>query len=343
MRGSVLAAGAVILVAGGLLVHLRSAGAAPLSVPPPTCCFRIFVINADGTRQSVLTRGAEGVSAPAWSPNGKKIAYNGIVVMNADGSGVTRLPAGLDPAWSPDGRKIAFAYNGDIYIMTARGTVTMRLTYRGGDNGGPAWSPDGRKIAFARRTGDFDIYVVNADGSAETRLTTGPAYEDDPAWSPDGTRIVFHRFGVGETPEIYVMRADGSGQGPLPNRAYGITPAWSPGGRRIAFVDGGISVMRADGSGQSWLADGSSPTWSPGGRKLAFSRRTDPESCIVPDVVGRSLSVARSTLRRLGCPVGPIRRVRSMRPRLTVLRQIPAPASTLDLDGVYLFVSRGRR
>jgi len=109
-------------------------------------------------------------------------------------------------------------------------------------------------------------------------------------------------------------------------------------------VDAGITVMQADGSGQSRLADGSGPTWSPGGRRLAFSRRTDSEGCIVPDVVGRSLSVARATLRRLGCPVGPIRRVRSMRPRLTVVRQIPPPVSALlDLKGVYLFVSRGRR
>ena len=199
-------------------------------------------IDADGRRQSVLTRGAEGVFAPAWSPNGKRIAYNGIVVMNADGSGVARLAAGLEPAWSPDGRKIAFASNGDIYVMTARGTVTAKLTHGEGDNGGPAWSPNGRKIAFARRTGDFDIYVVNSDGTAETRLTTGPAYEDDPAWSPDGTRIAFHRFGIGQTPEIYLMRADGSGQGPLPNRAYGVIRPGRP----------------AEGDSRSWTAGSTS-------------------------------------------------------------------------------------
>ncbi len=341
MRGSVVAAGAGILLAGALLVDLRSAGAASSSVPPPRCCYRIFVVNADGTRESVLTRGAEGVFAPAWSPNGKRIAYNGIVVMNADGSGVTRLAAGVEPAWSPDGRKIAFAYDHDIYVMTARGTVTARLTHGEGDNGGPAWSPDGRKIAFVRRSGNFDIYVVNPDGSALTRLTTDPAYEDDPAWSPNGTRIAFHRFGVGETPEIYVMRSDGSGQAPLANRAYGVAPAWSPGGRRIAFTDGGINVMRADGSGQYWLTSGTDPAWSPAGKKIAFSRGADPGGCIVPDVVGRSLSVARSTLRRLDCAVGHIRRVRSARPSRTVLREIPPPGVWLEGgESVYLVVSR---
>ena len=103
--------------------------------------------------------------------------------MNADGTELTRLTndSGVDafPAWSPDGRRIAFqpdrTGNGDIYSIDIDGSGLMRLTDDRGQDGAPAWSPDGRWIAFhSDRNGDegeFEIYVMNFDGSHETRLT----------------------------------------------------------------------------------------------------------------------------------------------------------------------------
>jgi Tol biopolymer transport system component len=101
--------------------------------------------------------------------------------VKADGSGLRNLtpkPVGAayaDPAWSPDGRKIAFVSdrdgNSEIYVMNANGSGQRSLTRNPAYDADPAWSPDGRKIAFvSNRDGNYGVYVMNADGSGQRRL-----------------------------------------------------------------------------------------------------------------------------------------------------------------------------
>ena len=103
-----------------------------------------------------------------------------IYVMNADGSGSRRLThkAGYNsaPAWSPDGRRIVFQStrdgNREIYVMNADGSGKRNLTRHPARDGRPSWSPDGRRIAFVSdRDGRLEAHVMNADGSGQRSLT----------------------------------------------------------------------------------------------------------------------------------------------------------------------------
>jgi hypothetical protein len=166
--------------------------------------YAIYTANADGTNAQKLTDDDIQNDSPAWSPDGKKIAYgainvggrNDIIVMDADGSNKTNITnngsTSSIPSWSPGGKKIAFASVRDatrsstinIYTINPDGTGLSRLTNVAGDNSIPVWSPDGTKIAFLsnRDTADshFEIYTMNPDGSDQRRLTFTTGAE--PVW-----------------------------------------------------------------------------------------------------------------------------------------------------------------
>jgi Tol biopolymer transport system component len=231
---------------------------------------QLWLMNADGSGQRRLTRGRGSNSSPAWSPDGRRVAY-------AYDAGEVIRNAGTPQEYT--------AYPSHILVVTADGRRTSRLTkwqkYAYEQKSSPEWSPDGRTVAFhVYDDGAYWISRVGSDGSRQRNLTRSRSWEDgELAWSPDGRKIAFtnvHEVGV------YVMNRDGSGRHLLarveaPERtedgAFRTRDvAWSPDGRRIACVsDGTLWVMKADGSGQRALVPGSGPAWSPDGRKIAFS------------------------------------------------------------------------
>lgn len=92
------------------------------------------------------------------------------------------------PAWSPDGNRIAFESDldgdMDIYVMNADGSNVRPLTSNGNWDEGPAWSPDGTRIAFTRAFNptNFDVWTMAADGTDLQPLTTSPLPEESPDW-----------------------------------------------------------------------------------------------------------------------------------------------------------------
>lgn len=198
-----------------------------------------------------LTHAPEGSYEPAVSPRGDRIAFvtsrDGdaeVYVMRADGSAVRRLTAfhrdDWGPVWAPDGRTLAFlsARQGvdRIFLVRADGTATRALNPIGAEGkarrqeSSPAWSPDGNRIAYVtQRVGErARIWVTDLRTGERRALTDGRTAATDPAWSPDGRYLAFTSDRVGDA-ELYLMRADGSGQTRL-TRAAGADwlPRWIP-------------------------------------------------------------------------------------------------------------------
>lgn len=218
---------------------------------------------------------------PAFSPDGREIAFRGYYQPGSDGayalyvaptSGcsakrLTRSVAG-DPSWSPDGRWIVFDTSGygDIYKVHPDGSGLTRLfTGHGIDEGwSPAWTPNGRWIAFVRvrRRGD-QIWMMRANGSGAHLLHTDTGNSDRGlAWSQDGHWLAFVSSRTTDEGTIRVMRANGSDVRELTHGAQAWNPLWLPHDTGIAFLSGAarsgglvghLYAIRTDGTGKHQL------------------------------------------------------------------------------------------
>jgi len=130
-----------------------------------------------------------------------------VAVIRADSTAERTIvddPKYLDmtPAWSPDGRWIAFSRinlvtnERSLWLVNPNGNglhlILKQQSRPGKLLGDPAWSPDGKRIAYTGGTDQHeDIFLTNPDGTSVTQLTTNAAPDPDPTWSPDGRYIAF--------------------------------------------------------------------------------------------------------------------------------------------------------
>ena len=180
----------------------------------------IWIMNRDGTSQTMITDNTYRDTGPCFNPQGTKIVFGrvtstspiqaDIYIMNPDGTGqtnLTNLPEITGPAMSPkfswNGGKIVFDVmntpgNGDIYMLNYDGTGLTAVLTDSGDDSSPHFSPDGQWVVFMRQIAmdpnpKAKICKVNVTTHQVVDLTSGNYLDETPVFSTDGNYVLFKR------------------------------------------------------------------------------------------------------------------------------------------------------
>jgi len=246
----------------------------------------IYTCAFDGYNAQQMTRNRSINLSPAWSSDGRYLAYTSYKKKKPDifiknlaemqETSINKKGLNITPAWVPGKFELAatlsFAGDQEIYLLTGSGKVIKRLTNIRGIDVSPTWSPDGKKFAFvSNRAGSPQVYVQDITSGKVRRLTFEGNYNTQPSWSPQGDKIAYASMADGRR-NIVVMGLDG--QEPLQlthESGDNEAPSWSPDGSLIAFSSNRegpfrIYVMTAFGTDQRRLlvmsGEQTNPKWS---------------------------------------------------------------------------------
>ena len=240
-----------------------------------------------------------GIGSPALSPDGEQVAFralNDLWIMPLGGKPTALIKDGFwkcDPAWSPDGKLLAYSTDRagslDIWVRDLATGADRQVTKHAGAALSAAWSKDGKQIAFLDQTGSLHTVDV-ATGAIKQRF--GAIWEPGkPTWSLDGRTIALAAFkpynarfreGLSEIMTVDVATGAATYQPHAPNKSLGTRgddgPVWSPDGKAIAYVFASrLWTVEVDAKGQFTSAPKAltdevtdAPTWSGDSSQLLY-------------------------------------------------------------------------
>lgn len=266
------------------------------STRDPYQCDQIFIMNADGSDQRLVSTGKGRTTCAYFLKDGKHIVYASTHEKSE------RCPP------PPDRSKgyVWAVYPGyNLYLAKDDGTIVRKLTNQDGYDAEATVNWKTNRIVYTSLThGDLELWEMRPDGSRRRRITTMPGYDGGAFYSRDGRRLVWRatdrnnheameryreliRDNLTAPMKMEVVIADGDGANPKQITNFGcasFAPTFTPDGKRIIFAsnkhdcDGRkfeLYIMNLDGSGLRQITNFggfvSFPEFSPDGRKLVFS------------------------------------------------------------------------
>lgn len=195
--------------------------------------YDIFSAHRDGSNPKRMTEALGYDAEGAYSPDGSKIVFCSL----RDAYPIEHLSAGDKKRFETDP-----SYFGEIYIMNADGSGQTRLTHQPGYDGGPFFSPDGKRIIWRhfKENGLLaDVYTMNLDGSDKRRLTDFGSMSWAPYYHPSNTYIIFHsnKYGFANC-ELFIVDVHGKKEPVRVTFTDGFDglPVFSPDGKKLVWT-----------------------------------------------------------------------------------------------------------
>lgn len=232
--------------------------------------YRLQVADFDGFNPKIIAQGEEPILSPAWSPDGRQLAYVSL-----------------------ENKRMA------IYIHDIYSNLRDQVSAHPGLNSSPAWSPDGTKLALTlSKDGNAEIYVLDLKTKSLQRLTTDPAIDTEPAWSPDGKTIIFTSDRGGK-PQIYQIPSKGGSPQRLTFQGvYNARASFSPTGQSLVLINsdgsGAYRIAILENGQMRYVSDTAldkSPSFSPNGSMVMYATQRALMAVSVDGRVRQRISV----------------------------------------------------
>ncbi|MCU7834916.1 MAG: Tol-Pal system beta propeller repeat protein TolB [gamma proteobacterium symbiont of Taylorina sp.] len=262
------------------------------NIDPKKRVYTLAIADSDGFGEKIILKSKKPIMSPAWSPNGKRLAYvsfeknRSVIYVQELKTGQRKAIAqfkGINsaPRWSPDGRRLAMTLskdgNSEIYVMYLASGVLQRITNHYGIDTEPAWAPDGQALVFTSdRAGKPQIYQVGINQHGRVghpeRLTYKGDYNSRASFSPDGLQLVFVSRQAGHY-RVAVIDLETRQIQVLTRSKLDESPSFAPNGKIVLYA----TELRGRGILEAVVVDGShspqrlrvlsgdvrEPAWSP--------------------------------------------------------------------------------